>query len=65
VYGLLDVVACEQLAVHQMSLLGARLPAGAGLAATELIRRLADLLPPTAEDRAWGLDLALIRRSWS
>jgi histidine ammonia-lyase len=63
-YGLLDVVACEQLAVHQMSLLGARLPAGAGLAATELIRRLADLLPPTAEDRAWGVDLALIRRSW-
>lgn len=57
--GLVDVVACELLAIHQMRCLGARPPDDA---AVELIGELAVLLPGAAEDRAWGVDLQTLRR---
>jgi histidine ammonia-lyase len=59
--GLADVIAGEQLAVHQMRVLGARLPADAGPGLTGLLDMLAALLPGTAGDRPWGRDLAALR----
>jgi histidine ammonia-lyase len=58
--GLRDVVACEQLAVHQMVVLGARLPEDAGPGVVTLVEAMAALLPSTPYDRPWGLDLALL-----
>jgi histidine ammonia-lyase len=63
--GLVDVIACEQLAVHQMRLLGARLPADAGPGLTGLLDELAVVLPGTAGDRPWGEDLTALRRRWT
>jgi histidine ammonia-lyase len=59
--GLADVVACEQLAIHQMRLLGAPIPGDAAPGLTALLDRLAALLPATTTDRPWGHDLTTLR----
>jgi histidine ammonia-lyase len=59
--GLADVIAAEQLAVHQMRLLGARLPGGAAPELAALLDTLAEVLPASTGDRPWGRDLAVLR----
>ena len=59
--GLADVIAAEQLAVHQMCLLGARLPGDAAPELAELLDTLTDVLPDSTADRPWGRDLATLR----
>jgi histidine ammonia-lyase len=63
--GLADLIACEQLALHQMRLLGAHLPADAAPELTGLLGRLAALLPATTGDRPWGQDLTTLRAAQS
>ena len=61
VAGLRDVLACELLAVHQLSGLGARLPDDAAPELRTRLQQVADLLPAGTHDRAWGVDLQLLR----
>jgi histidine ammonia-lyase len=62
--GLTDVITCEQLAIHQMRLLGARLPTDAAPELAGLLDRLAGLLPGTTTDRPWGQDLTVLRAAF-
>jgi histidine ammonia-lyase len=63
--GLADVVACEQLAIHQMRQLGAPIPADAAPELTTLLDHLAALLPATTTDRPWGQDLTTLQAALS
>ncbi|MGZ4479382.1 MAG: aromatic amino acid ammonia-lyase [Nocardioidaceae bacterium] len=59
--GLREVLACELLAVHQARLLGGRLPDSAGAALRAALDALAGVLPDTAQDRPFGVDIERIR----
>lgn len=58
---LIEVLACELLALHQAVLLGGR-PEGLGPDGSRLLGRAAAVLPVGTSDRPFGLDIAALGR---
>jgi histidine ammonia-lyase len=60
--GAIEVTACEQLALHQARCLGATVPADSADELGAFLDTIAAVLPSTADDRAFGQDVEILRK---